>query len=135
MTPEQFFQQRFSALSRADFATIYASYHPDAPFLQSFPAAAAYVAFAQEQLGAIQVESWQPLRRRTVAADRQEHLLVMELAVDGGSQYFYELVLLIETAAGWRYHSAQKLGPDDYSGAPEQVDFCHFDQVAQKIIY
>jgi SEC-C motif-containing protein len=135
MTPQQLLAHRFAALARADYATVYASYHADAPFLQSFADAAAYVDFAERQLGTVQISRWQSLRQRTLAADRQEHLLLMELVVAGANQYFYELALLIDTAAGWRYHSAQKLGQEDYSAAPEQIDFCHFDRVAQKIIY
>jgi hypothetical protein len=42
---------------------------------------------------------------------------------------------LIKTTAGWRYHSAQKLSHEDYPGEPERVDFDHFDQVVQKIVY
>ena len=57
----------------------------------------------------------------------------MEIAVGDGRQYFYELALLRKTADGWRYHSAQKLSGEDYSGPPEQLDFCHFDSIAQKI--
>lgn len=135
MTPEQLLERRFIALGNADYAAVYATYHPDAPFLQSFPSSAAYVDFAEQQLGAVLVKSWKSLRQRTLAVGRQEHLLVMELAVVGGSQFFYELALLIDTPAGWRYHSAQKLSQEDYSGEPDQVDFHHFDQVAQKIIF
>jgi SEC-C motif-containing protein len=135
MTPQQFLAQRFADLEKADYAAVYASYHAEAPFLQSFPDCAAYVAYAEQYLGAVQIRAWKILRQRTLAADRQEHLLLMELSLDGGSQFFYELALLIDTADGWRYHSAQKLSQEDYSGAPEQIDFCHFDQVAQKIVY
>ena len=134
-TPQQFLTQRFAALALGDYAAVYASYHAEAPFLQSFPDCAGYVDYAGQSLGAVQVRDWQSLRQRTLAADRQEHLLLMELVVDGVSQYFFELALWIETAEGWRYHSAQKLGRDDYSGTPEQIDFCHFDQAAQKIVY
>ncbi len=135
MTPRQLLESRFAALSHVDYAAVYASYHADAPFLQNFSDCAAYVAFAEQQLNAVQVRSWRALRRRSLAAAREEHLLLMELAVDGVGQYFYELALLIKTTAGWRYHSAQKLGQEDYPGDPEQIDFCHFDQAPQKIIY
>ena len=135
MTAEQFLQTRFDALARGDFAAVHASYHAEAPFLQNFTDLAAYIQFAEQNLGDISIASWKSLRQRTQATDRQEHLLVMELSAEGGSMFFYELALLIDTPAGWRYHSAQKLGQEDYSGPPEQIDFCHFDQVDQKIVY
>ncbi len=135
MTADDCLSQRFNALAHHDYAIVYASYHQDSPFLQQFADRAAYLLFAQQQLRGIVVKKWQSLRKRTLAEDRQEHLLVMELSVDGVCQSFYELALLIRTADGWRYHSAQKISPEDYSGAPEDIQFAHFDQVSQKICY
>lgn len=135
MTSEDFLRHRFAALASGDYVTLYATYHEESPFLQQFSDCGAYVGFAEENLRAINVENWMLLDKRSVADNRLEQLLVMELAVDGGSQYFYELALLIETSDGWRYHSAQKLGADDFTGSPEQLQFAHFDQVTQKIRY
>ena len=135
MTAEQFLASRFKALADANYLAVYAGYHVDAPFLQQFPDSAGYCHFAEQQLSGIAVNRWSSLRQRQLADGSEEHLLLMELSVDGVSQYFYELALLIETAEGWRYHSAQKLGGDDYSGAPEQINFSHFDQVSPKIRY
>jgi len=73
------------------------------------------------------------LKRRMVNELQQEVLLVMEIETESALQFFYELALLIETDSGWCYHSAQKLGTDDYPGPPNQIDFCHFDNAAQKI--
>ena len=133
MTVEQFLENRFSALGRRDYATVYDSYHVDAPFLQQFSDRKAYIRFAQQQLASINVLNWSCSQQRTVAENQIEALLVMEISTEGDSQFFYELALLIDTEAGWRYHSAQKLGADDYSGLPDQIDFHHFDLVTQKI--
>lgn len=133
MTVVQFLENRFSALGSRDYAMVYDSYHVDAPFLQQFSDRKAYICFAQQQLDSIKILSWSCPQQRTVAANQVEVLLVMEVATEGDSQFFYELALLIDTEAGWRYHSAQKLGADDYSGAPLQIDFCHFDDAVQKI--
>ncbi|MDB4470668.1 hypothetical protein N9063_00130 [Deltaproteobacteria bacterium] len=135
MTAEELLTKRFAALDSGDFVTVYGTYHQDAPFTQQFADRDVYVQFAQQQLSVIQVKSWKSLHQRQIDVEQQEHLLVMELTVDGSSQYFYELALLINTPDGWRYHSAQKLGVEDYSGLPEQIEFAHFDQVAQKIRY
>lgn len=135
MSAEDLLAKRFAALDAGDFATVYATYHKDSPFIQQFSSRGTYVRFAEENLSAIRVESWRALRQRQLAEGRQEYLLVMELAVDGAKHNFYELALLLETPAGWRYHSAQKLSVEDYSGPPDQIQFSHFDQVEQKIRY
>lgn len=134
-SPAELINARFRALQAGDYAQLYASYHPESPFLQQFPECSAYVRFARQQLSAIKVVSWQALASRELAADRLEQLLAMEVAVDGQTQMFYELALLVKTGAGWRYHSAQKLSGEDYPGPPEQIDFHHFDIATQKIRY
>ncbi len=135
MTPEQLLNARFVALADGDFAAVYATYHQDSPFIKQFAGRSSYIRFAEQNLSAISVLNWRVLRFRELGAQRQEHLLVMELEVDGCRQYFYELALLIENGDGWRYHSAQKLATEDYPGPPEQLQFAHFDQVEQKIRY
>lgn len=135
MTVPQLLATRFTALSHGDYGAVYDSYHADAPFLQQFGDRDAYDNFAREQLGSIEILSWSCSQQRTIADNRVEALLVMEIATEAAPQFFYELALLIDTEAGWRYHSAQKLGADDYSGTPQQIDFCHFDDAAQKICF
>ena len=133
MTVDNFLQQRFLALNNGDFAAIYASYHAEAPFLQQFTDCDTYVDYAKQHLGGVNISDWFCLLQRTVAPKQVEAVLVMEVATENGKQYFYELALLLDTAAGWRYHSAQKLSVEDYSGDPKLLNFSHFDDVSQKI--
>ncbi|SHI57781.1 SEC-C motif-containing protein [Malonomonas rubra DSM 5091] len=135
MTADVLLERRFAALADGDFATVYATYHQESPFIQQFSSRGEYVRFAKANLSAIQVKNWQVLSCRELDDRQQEHLLVIELSVDGYSQFFYELALLVDTEGGWRYHSAQKLGAEDYSGPPDQIDFEHFDRVTEKIRY
>lgn len=128
-----FLEKRFSALGAADYVMVYDSYHPDAPFLQQFCSRGTYLRFARQQLSEIKINRWHCLKQRQVTESQLEVLLVMEIVTEAGTQFFYELALLIETDSGWRYHSAQKLGTDDYPGSPNQIDFCHFDNASQKI--
>ena len=130
---QQLLEHRFSALAGGDYPAVYDSYHPDAPFLQQFSGRSTYVRFARQQLSDIKIINWSCLNQRVVNELQLEVLLVMEIATESTSQFFYELALLIETTEGWLYHSAQKLGDDDYLGPPNQIDFCHFDNVSQKI--
>jgi len=133
VTVQQLLEHRFSALAGGDYPAVYDSYHPDAPFLQQFSNRSTYVRFARQQLSDIEIKNWSCLNRRVVNELQLEVLLVMEIVTESTPQFFYELALLIETDSGWRYHSAQKLGTDDYPGPPNQIDFCHFDNAAQKI--
>ncbi|MEA3363072.1 MAG: hypothetical protein U9Q61_07375 [Thermodesulfobacteriota bacterium] len=133
MTVLQFLEQRFFALSAGDYSALYDSYHHDAPFRQQFTGRSTYIRFAQQHLGSVKIKNWHCLRQRAIDDKQLEAILVMEVAVDDESQYFYELALLIETDSGWCYHSAQKLGMDDYPGPPDLIDFCHFDDATPKI--
>ncbi|PLY00212.1 MAG: hypothetical protein C0622_09275 [Desulfuromonas sp.] len=130
---EEFLKDRFEALARGDYAAVYNSYAADAPLLGQFADIDEYVDFARNNLSRIQVVDWSCVDQRQLAEDRVECLLAMELSVDGASQYFYESALLIRGGDGWRYHSAQKLGADDFSGTPEQIRFDHFDKAMEKI--
>lgn len=133
MTVQQFLEARFCALSRGDYALVYDSYHVDSPFRQQFNGRGDYLQFARQQLGSIEIKDWRCLRQRVLDEQQLEVLLVMELETAIGPQFFYELALLIMTDRGWCYHSAQKLGADDYHGLPDQIDFCHFDNAREKI--
>ena len=133
MAVQHFLKERFAALNRGDYAAVYASYHNDAPFLEQFADRGTYLRFAKQQLGEIKVAGWQCLNQREVSPHHLEVILIMDLMVNGDSQVFAELALLIETDEGWRYHSAQKLGADDYRGDYAQLDFCHFDHASEKI--
>ena len=133
MTVQQFLEMRFSALMAGNYDAVYDSYHEDAPFIKQFSDRQAYLHFARQQLTAIVIHDWRCLRQRTLDGKQLEVVLVMEVAVDDENQYFYELALLVETDRGWCYHSAQKLAMDDYTGSPDLIDFCHFDNAREKI--
>ncbi len=133
MTAVQFLENRFFALLGGNYGAVYDSYHEDAPFIKQFSDRDTYLCFAQQQLSSIAINDWRCLRQRSLDVKQLEVILVMEVVVDDESQYFYELALLVETDRGWRYHSAQKLGMDDYPGSPDLIDFCHFDNATPKI--
>ncbi|MFK5925650.1 MAG: hypothetical protein QM483_03370 [Desulfuromusa sp.] len=132
---QQLLETRFSALSAGNYVALYDSYHDDAPLRQQFSDRSSYIQFAQQQLGSIAIINWRCLRQRVLDEKQIEVLLVMEIVAAVSSRFFYELALLIKTATGWRYHSAQKLGIEDYPGVPEKIDFHHFDNVDQKICF
>lgn len=132
---ETFFEERFNALRKGQYENVYRSYHIDSPFLQQFSDCDDYLDFAAQQLGRIVIKNWFFRGQRWIDSQQVECLLVMELAVEGQSQFFYECALLIQSVDGWRYHSAQKLGMEDFHGDPETITFRNFDQVQEQIRY
>ena len=136
MSAHQFLEARFSALKRGDYSMVYDSYHSDAPFRQQFSCRNDYLGFAEDQLSSIEIKDWRCLQKRALDDNRLQVILMMELGEGSDTQFFYELALLIKTNDEcWFYHSAQKLGADDYSGSPIEVDFHHFDNITQKICF
>lgn len=133
MTPADCLRRRFDAYCRRDYPEVYCSYHAEAPFREQFPDVDSYVAFAREQLAEMRIDSWTCTMERRLAADQIECLLDINFDDGGSSRRFLELALLIDTAQGWRYHSAQKLGPQDLPDPVGAVDFRHFDQVMEKV--
>jgi len=133
MTPADCLRRRYEAHRCGDYAAIYASYHSKSPFLLHFPDLATYESFAREQLSSIQMLSWQCTLDRSLDAGQMECIQIIEFAHEGMISRIIELVLLIETDQGWRYHSAQKLNAQDLSVPAVLVDFSHFDQVPNKV--
>lgn len=133
MTPTDCLRQRFEAHRRGDYAAIYASYHPQAPFLLHFSDLATYETFACEQLSLIQMLSWQCTMERSLDAGQVECIQLVEFEHEGMISRMIELALLIETGQGWHYHSAQKLNAQNLSVPAALVDFSHFDEAADRV--
>ena len=130
-----FLSKRFNALRSGDFKTVFDSYHQDAPFICQFAGCQDYVEFANQQLSDINIVNWSSPAHRAIDDHQIECILVMELSVDGRPMFFYENALLIEVGGEWFYHSAQKLGADDYTGLPAEIAFSDFERAADKIRY
>lgn len=136
MSVRSFLEQRFVALNRGDYRAVFRSYDDDAPLRAQFSGSDDYISFARQQLAAITVRTWNLVDQRPAGDGRVECLLAMELEIAGERGFLYENALLIERVGeGWRYHSAQKLGVDDYDGDPEQISFADFDRADDKIRY
>ncbi|MBD1400998.1 hypothetical protein [Pelovirga terrestris] len=133
MTPTACLRRRFEALRRGDYAAIYASYHPQAPFLQHFPDLSSYLVFALEQLTAVTLVAWQCTQKRRLDGGQVECIQVLDCSHEGTISRMVELALLIETSQGWLYHSAQKLDARDVSVPAVLVDFSHFAEASHKV--
>ncbi|MFO7813062.1 MAG: hypothetical protein R6V21_08845 [Pelovirga sp.] len=133
MTPTDCLRRRFEAHRRGDYPAIYASYHPQAPFLQHFPDLSSYLIFAHEQLAGVELVTWQCTQERRLDDGQVECIQLMDFSHQGAISRMVELVLLIETSQGWRYHSAQKLDARDLSVPAVLVNFSHFAEAQHKV--
>ena len=131
-TPGALLEGRLRALAGSDFALVYASYHPDAPFLQHFPARQDYLDFAEQNLADVWLVEWKVFAQRR-RGSATEVLCWLRMDIGGTRRDLYELARLIASDDGWSYHSAQKLTPEDYAGPVEKIDFHHFDNAEPKI--
>lgn len=132
-TPGALLEDRLHALAESDFDLIYASYHPEAPFLQHFPAKQDYLSFAKQNLADLVLVGWKIYAQRPCGSDATEVLCWLRMEVGGRPRDLYELALLIVSESGWNYHSAQKLTAEDYAGPVAEIDFRHFDLADPKI--
>lgn len=132
-TPADCLRQRFMAHRRSDYAAVYASYHPQAPFLQHFPDLSSYLTFARTQLTEVELVAWQCIMERHLDVEQVECIQLVEYLYKGTTSCMVELALLIDTSQGWRYHSAQKLDVQDLPVPAVLVDFSHFDQAQDKV--
>ncbi len=133
VSPVDCLRRRFEAHRCGDYAAIYGSFHPQAPFLLHFPDLATYETFAREQLSSIQMLSWRCTMDRSLDAGQVECIQIVEFEHEGMISCIIELALLIDVGQGWRYHSAQKLNAQDLSVSAELVDFSHFDEAADRV--
>jgi len=132
LTAEELICLRYTALEEHNFSLLYASYHPQAPFLEQFPDARDYLEFAAQSLSGMRLcDTHVGLSRSTPEGVELISALSFELGTS--TQTLYELALLIPIAEGWRYHSAQKLTDEDFQGEFDALDFVHFDQQSPKI--
>lgn len=130
--PKKKIEERFDALMSGDFSTLYRSYHPRAPFMQQFPTEEDYLCFASRHLARM-VVSQTHIGDSREADGGSEVLCGLVFELDGRRQVLYELALLLPSAEGWRYHSAQKLSVDQFRGTFAQLDFVLFDDQPKKI--
>ena len=134
LTAEELIQLRYTALDEQNFSLLYASYHPEAPFLEQFPNVMVYLEFAAQSLSDVRLcEILVGLSRATT--EGIEVICSLRFELRARVQTLYELALLMPTEAGWRYHSAQKLSDEDFQGEFAALDFVHFDQQSPRIIF
>lgn len=127
LEPSELVLARVKAFQRNDFSFVFHSYHADAPFLQAFPHCSDYLDYAEQALrGAFVIRECRIVRVRAVESGEVQVLFTMEVDYAGQVQRTLELACVKRTEQGWRYHSGAKRPVEDFSCAPEAVDFDEF---------
>lgn len=135
ITPAELVQRRGEAFAVGDFAFIYDSYHPDSNFRTQFPVRSAYMAAGRNSLGRdFHIDACRVLKEE-VLGEEARVLFYLDTRYRGQREETFELSLFLLTAAGWRYHSSQKLPRSDFSGSLDEIDWADFDQVQDKVFF
>jgi SEC-C motif domain protein len=134
LTPSQLILARSRAFIEGDFGFVYDSYHADSNFLRQFPDREEYLRYARSVLAVdFVIGDCRILQERTEAAEARV-IFYLDARFRGERIETFELALLLAAADGWRYHSGQKLGRDEYAGEIEKISWGDFER-AEKAIF
>ncbi|HAD04074.1 MAG: hypothetical protein A2091_11050 [Desulfuromonadales bacterium GWD2_61_12] len=124
--PVQLLLRRLEAFRHADFAAIYDSYHPEAPFLRVHPDRNEYLAFAASLKEDFVIAMCRVLQLEE-HGDTASIIVQMQVIFRGEGQEYLELCRLRRTPSGWTYHSGLKRPRTDF---PESLDDVILDDFA-----
>jgi SEC-C motif-containing protein len=126
---------RVEAFRRCDFGFIYDTYHLASNFRQQFPDREEYIRHGWANLG----KEFHLLACRILkeAAEGSSARVIfwLEFELHGVRHGYAELAWLAETGEGWLYRCGQKLTAEELPVPKAQLDFCHFEQVTDKVVY
>lgn len=134
-SPAELILARVEALRRCDFGLVYDSYHPASNFRRQFPDRDEYIRHGWAHLGKeFHIRSCTIIREESDAAAARV-IFWLEFDLLGASQGYAELAWLERDGGGWRYRCGQKLTAEELPVPVARLDFSHFDQLAEKVIY
>jgi SEC-C motif-containing protein len=134
-SPSSLILARVEAFRHCDFGFIFDSYHPDSNFRRQFPEREEYVRYGWANLGKeFRILSCRILREAQDGGSARV-IFLLEFELHGERQSYAELAWLEEVGTGWRYRCGQKLGGEEWPAAVAQLDFRHFDEAADKVLY
>lgn len=134
-SPSQLILSRVEAFRRCDFGFIYDSCHPDSNFRRQFPDRDEYIRHGWANLGKeFRILACAIIREET-GDGRARVIFSLEFEMHGTRQLYAELAWLEDSGAGWLYRCGQKLTPDEFPVPVARLDFCHFDEAPNKVLY
>lgn len=134
-TPAQLILARVEAFRRCDFGFIFDSCHPVSNFRRQFPDREGYIRHGWANLGKeFHIHSCRIVREESREAEARV-IFWLEFEHHGVRQGFAELAWLEKQDAEWRYCCGQKLAGDELPVPVAQLDFRHFDEAGDKVVY
>jgi SEC-C motif-containing protein len=135
LTPSQLILARCRAFAEGDFGFIYDSYHPDSNFLRQFPDRQDYLVYGRAALAVDFVIDECRILQERVEDQEARVIFYLDARFRGERVETFELALLLSTRKGWRYHSGQKLGREEYAGEIEAIGREAFERVGEKTVF
>lgn len=136
LSPTQLVTARAQAFATGDFAFIYDSYHPEAPFRRHFPVRDEYLSYARTELqGRYRINSCRILDHDLPAASEARVLFFLDIEYGGEPHQSLESARFRQTADGWRYHSAHKVDRDQFKGALEEITMAEVEERAGNVCF
>jgi len=134
-SPSQLILSRVEAFRRCDFGFIFDTYHPDSNFRRQFPDREEYIRHGWANLGKeFRIHACTILREE--AEGRAARVIFsLEFELHGMHQGYAELAWLEDDGEGWRYRCGQKLTVDEFPVPVDRLDFRHFDEAPNKVLY
>ena len=135
LMPSQLILARADAFRRCDFGFIFDSYHPDANFRRQFPDRDEYVRYGWANLGKeFRILKCDILREEQGGVSARV-IFLLEFDLHGERQRYAEMAWLEDAGEGWRYRCGQKLAVEEWPVSITQLDFRHFDEAVDKVLY
>lgn len=133
--PSTLILARVEAFRRCDFGFIFDTYHVDSNFRRQFPAREEYVGYGWANLGKeFRIHACTILREE-IEGRASRVIFSLEFELHGTHQEYAELAWLEDDGEGWRYRCGQKLMPDEFPVPADRLDFRHFDEAPNKVLY
>ena len=134
-SPAQLILERAAAFRRCDFGFIFDSYHPDSNFRRQFVDREEYVRYGWANLG----KEFRVLECTIVREEAGEKsarvIFAMEFEFHGERQRYAELAWLEVSGGRWLYRCGQKLTADELPVPAGELEFRHFEEVPDKVLY
>lgn len=134
-SPSSLILARVDAFRRCDFGFIFDSYHRESNFRRQFADREEYIRYGWANLGKeFRIHACTILREE-VASGSARVIFVLGFELHGARQEYAELAWLEDDGDGWRYRCGQKLAAEEWPVPAVQLEFRHFDEVPDKVIY
>jgi SEC-C motif-containing protein len=130
--PVQLLVRRLDAFGAGNFAVIYDSYHPAAPFLRLHPDRSEYLAFAITHIKDDFTIAMCRVLQLEERGDTAVVIVHMQVSFRGESQEYLELCRLRRLVGGWTYHSGLKRPRSDFPVGLDNVTMQDFSGIDER---